>query len=85
MTTWGAGNFVTLKFSASDWSDYTSVKVGLSPSVSSGLVEVLNDPDKNGVFKVTNKDNQVFKVVATDGTYTRTETYSLADLVCEDE
>lgn len=72
-----------LKFSATDWDDYTSVKVGMDPSVSSGLVEILDDPDKNGVFKVTDKDTQKFKVVATDGTYTTETVYDLSELVLE--
>lgn len=78
------GNFLALKFTADDWSKFTSVKVGLEPSMGSGLVEIKNDPDKNGVFKVSNT-SQVFKVVATDGTDTVTKTYSLAGLVLETE
>lgn len=80
---WGAGNFIALKFSASNWNNYTSVKVGLEPSQSSGLVEIKNDPDKNGVFKVTNKDIQRFKIVATDGTHTKTQYINLNGLTCE--
>ena len=78
---WGSGNFVCLKFSNLD-PNATSVKVGLDPSQSSGLVEIITDPDKNGVFKVTNKDSQVFKVVSTDGTYTKTQTFDLSGLTC---
>ena len=80
---WGPGNFVALKFNATDWSKYTSVKVGLDPSQGSGLVEIKDDLDKNGVFKVTNKETQVFEIVATDGTYTRVDRYSLAGLTLE--
>ncbi len=83
-TTWGAGNFLALKFNADDWSAYTSVKVGLDPSQSSGLVEILNDPDKNGAFKITST-SQKFKVVATDGTNTKIQTYDLSGLTLEDE
>ena len=79
---WGAGNFLTLKFSNFD-SRATSVKVGLDPSQGSGLVEILTDPDKNGVFKITDKDTQVFKVVSTDGVRTTTQTYSLTGLTCQ--
>lgn len=82
---WGAGNFVVLKFSADDWDGYTSVKVGLDPSQGSGLVELLGDPDKNGVFKITDKDTQVFKIVATNGTNESVMTYDLSDLTCETE
>ena len=77
---WGAGNFLALKFSDID-PRATSVKVGMDPSQSSGLVELLGDKDMNGVFKVTDKSAQVFKVVITDGHATRTETYDLSDLV----
>lgn len=80
---WGAGNFLCLKFGDFD-SRATSVMVGLDPSYGSGLVEIIDDPDKNGAFKITDKDEQVFKVVSTDGTYTTTDTYNLSDLVCEE-
>lgn len=79
----GDGNFLALKFNA-DWDKFTSVKVGLEPSQETGLVEIINDPDKNGVFKVAN-NNQVFKVVASDGENTETFTYSLSKLVLEAE
>ena len=80
----GDGNFLALKFSA-NWDAYTSVKVGLVPSASGmDLVEILTDPDKNGVFKIANT-SQVFKVVATDGVSENTDIYSLADLVLETE
>lgn len=77
--TWGAGNFIALKF-ADIPEDATSVKVGLNPSASSGLVEIIDDPDKNGVFKITDKDAQKFRVVITDGTYTTTKDYDLTGL-----
>ena len=54
----GDGYFLALK-----WSDpaesVTSLKVGLVPS-SSGMepVECIDDTDRNGVFKITDKDNQ---------------------------
>lgn len=76
---WGEGYFVALQFLNID-SRATSIKVGLDPSEGSGLVEIINDPDKNGVFKITDKDAQVFKVVTTDGTHTDTKTYSLSGL-----
>lgn len=75
----GAGHFVALKFTNID-PRATSVKVGLEPSMSTGLVEIINDPDKNGAFKVTNKNTQVFKVVTSDGTTTKTDTYDLSGL-----
>jgi len=78
---WGEGYFIALQFNSANWSNYDSVKVGLEPSEGSGLVEILNDPDKNGVFKITSPSEQVFKVVAKKGTKTVEETYSLTDLV----
>ena len=79
----GEGNFLALKFSNLD-SRATSVKVGLNPSQGTGLVEIINDPDRNGVFKITDKDTQAFVVESTDGSQTLTQTFSLAGLVCED-
>ena len=80
----GDGNFLALKFSADDWSKFTSVKIGLDPSEGTGLVEIINDPDKNAVLKIAN-NNQIFKVVASDGVDTETTEYSLSDLVLETE
>lgn len=39
--------------------------VGMNPSQGSGLVPL--DEDMDGVFKVTDKDNQKFRTLATDG------------------
>lgn len=77
-----SGNYLAVKISNIPASA-TSVKVGLDPSAGSGLVEIINDPDKNGVFLITNKDTQSFKVVVSDGINTTTDTYSLSGLVCE--
>lgn len=80
---WGDGNFVALKFADLD-PNATSVKVGLDPSQGSGLVEILGDPDLNGVFKITDKTSQVFKVVTTVGDgRTKTDTYDLSGLTLE--
>lgn len=80
---WGNGNFLALKFSGVD-PKATSIKVGLAPSQGSGLVELLGDPDMNGVFKITDKDTQKFRVVITDGHMTKTTDYDLSELVCEE-
>lgn len=82
VTDWGAGNFLALKFTNID-SDATSVKVGLEPSEGSGLVEIINDPDKDGVFKITDKDTQKFVVVQSDGLYTKKQTFDLSELTLE--
>lgn len=78
---WGEGYFIGLQFTSSDWNQYDSVKVGLDPSMESGLVEILNDPDKNGVFKITSPSTQVFKIVAKKGTQTVEKEYDLSELV----
>lgn len=56
----------------------------MEPSVSSGLVDVINDPDKNGSFKVTDKDKQKFVVCVQKGDKTTWEYYDLSELECED-
>lgn len=85
VTDWGAGNFLAIAFSASNWSAYTSVKVGLENSAGSGLAELINDPDKMDVFKVSNKDMQRLMVVLTNSTgATNTIYYNLDGLTCEE-
>lgn len=76
----GDGYFLALKFESDDWSAYDSVKVGLVPSQGTGLVELINDPDKNGVFKITST-SQKFKVVSGD----KQNTYDLSGLVLKSE
>ena len=82
---WGKGNFLCLDFSASDWTAYKSVMVGLDNSAGSGLVDLLPDPDKNGIFKITNKDTQRLMVVATsaDGKKKNVQYFDLSGLLCE--
>lgn len=76
---WGPGYFMCLKLTNIP-ETLTSVKVGMSPSISSGLVEIINDPDKNGVFKVTDKDSQKFVMLMSDGTKTGREAFDLSGL-----
>ena len=75
--TWGAGNFLALKFPDADITNYT-VKVGLDPSQGSGLVEL--DSDKDGVFKITNKNTQKFIIQVTKDGETVTQRYNLSGL-----
>ena len=77
---WGNGYFMALDLSANDFTGLTSVKVGMNPSAGSGLIEIIDDPDKNGVFKVSNRFNQKFVITQTDGTNTRTQSYDLSQL-----
>ena len=76
---WGEGYFLALKFSGfSEGLTYEDVQVGLDPSEGSGLVTL--DSDCNGVFKITNKDTQVLKVVQTNGDIVSTQTFDLSGL-----
>ena len=85
-TTWGAGNFFAFDLSGNDFDGFTSVKVGLDPSPGSGLVEIIDDPDKNGTCKVTDKNTQKFVIEATtDGGFTHRREYDLSGLVVESE
>ena len=79
-----SGNFLAVKFSNID-ENATSLKVGIQPSsIGADLVEAINDPDGNAVFRVTDKDTQKVVVKISDGTHTKTQTYSLAGLTLED-
>lgn len=78
---WGEGYFLALKFTK-DNAAATSIKVGLRPSVSSGLVEL--DADMDGVFKITNKDNQVFVIQCSNGEVTYSKTYDLSGLTLDE-
>lgn len=80
--TWGNGNFLALKFKNIP-SNATSCRVGLEPSQGSGLVDILDDPDKNGTFKITDKTTQKFVIETTvNGELTR-QVYDLSGLTLE--
>jgi len=80
---WGAGHFLALKFTGVTASGATSVKVGLDPSQSSGLVELVGEEDQTGVFKINNKDVQKFKLVATNGATSKTMLLDLSGLTLQ--
>lgn len=61
-TDWGAGYFLVLKWSNLD-SHTSKLWVGLNPSEGSGLIECFSDPDRNGVFKITDKGKQKFELI----------------------
>lgn len=76
---WGAGNFIALQFETGDTD--AVVKVGLDPSEGSGLVQL--DDDMNGVFKVTDKDTQVFVIETEADGMTLRQEFDLSGLTCE--
>ena len=55
---WGPGYFIGLKFTPD--SDATTTKVGLSPSMGSGMVAL--DEDNLAMFKITDKDGQGLRI-----------------------
>lgn len=82
----GDGYFIALTLADNDFEDLESVKVGFVPSEGTGLVEMIDDPDKNMVGKIANKDTQIFTVVQTaaDGRK-KTQRYDLSGLTLEAE
>ena len=74
-----------MKFTSNNWSQYDSVKVGLDPSAQSGIVEILNDPDKNGVFKVKQNLSQKFVVEYSKGESVERDVYDLSGLTLSEE
>ncbi len=90
---WGEGNFLALKITNIP-AAATSVKVGLVPTYGgpggttpiyddSGLVEIIEDEDKNLAAFISNKDIQKFVVVTSDGNSSVRKEYDLSPLVCE--
>ena len=65
VTDWGEGYFLALKFTKNN-AKITSIKVGLVPSASSMPLQEL-DADMDGVFKITDKDSQLFEILVSDG------------------
>jgi len=77
----GDGYFLALKWSDPDTAKVTSLKVGLEPSTGTGLVECIDDTDRNGVFKITNKDSQKVVLVQSDGIHANKQVLDLSSLV----
>ena len=81
----GDGYFLALKW-GNPPANTTSLKVGLVPSASGmDLVECLSDTDRNGVFKISDKDNQVFVIEYTKGGQVQRRAYDLSGLVLSAE
>ena len=82
----GDGYFLALKFdNFAQGLTYANVKVGLVPSAS-GMALVTLDSDKDAVFKITDKNNQILKVVQSDSQgHKNIQLFGLSKLVLEDE
>lgn len=76
---WGEGYFIALKAPTADLAtcDYF---VGLEPTAGTGFVQL--DSDKNGLFKITDKDEQKFviRVQSKDGKFAARAEYNLSGL-----
>ena len=81
----GSGYFLALKWTNPDTTKVTSLKVGLEPSAGTGLVECIDDTDRNGVVKVTNKNVQKFVLIQSDGLNINKQTLDLSQLTLEDD
>lgn len=82
-TTYGAGYFIALKWSSLD-AHTTSLKVGIIPSEGTGMVECFSDLDRNGYFKVTNKNLQKIKIRQADNNGNVTiQTFDISGLTLE--
>ena len=80
-----SGNYIALHWSDPDAS-ITSLKVGVVPSsIGADLVECINDTDRNGVFRITNKNSQVVRIEQSDGVNTHRQDISLRGLTLESE
>lgn len=75
----GDGYFIALKFTDNDSAD--SKKAGLDPSMGTGLVEL--DSDMNGVWKIANKDEQLFVTQVTKDGSVQRKNYDLSGLELE--
>ena len=78
----GDGYFLALKLTADDWSAYDSVKVGLTPSAGTGLVEIKDDPDHDVVLKITQQYTQDFVIQTTINGVTSSRMWALDRLNC---
>ena len=74
------GNFLAVKFSDLD-PDATSVKVGIEPGTP--LVDIIPDPDKNGVFRILNPATNKLVVESSDGINTKKQVFDLSGLTLE--
>lgn len=75
----GDGYFLALKWSNPDTSKVTSLKVGLEPGHMAPQ-ECIEDTDRNGVFKIENKDSQKVVLIQSDGTNMNKQSLDLSGL-----
>ncbi len=81
---WGEGNFFAFTLAGNTFTGLDSVKVGVQPTQGTGLVEIINDPDKNGIVKIGDKNIQKFIIEQKKGSQIKRQVYDLSGLVCEE-
>lgn len=59
----------------------TSLKVGLIPSEGTGLVECIDDTDRNGVFKITDKNKQKLVIIQSGNGRENVQNFDLSGLI----
>lgn len=79
----GDGYFLALKWSNPDTTKVTSLKVGLEPSEGTGLIECIDDTDRNGVFKIANKNTQKAVLLQSDGVHANKQVLDLSGLTLD--
>lgn len=87
-----SGNYLAVTLAHNNFDGYTSVRMGLIPTYISGqpvestegLVELIDDPDKNMVLLI-HDNTQRLNVVLTKDHITKQTAYNLSELVLESE
>ena len=81
VTDWGEGYFLAMKWTDPD-QHATKLYVGLNPSEGSGLIECIEDTDRNGVFKITDPATQKLIIKQTgEGYGTKKQEFDLSGLI----
>lgn len=75
----GDGYFMALKWSDPD-EEATSLLVGLVPSAGSGMIECIDDTDRNGVFKISDPKTQKLKFITSNDDHKTTQVFDLSGL-----
>lgn len=77
---WGEGYFFAFTLADNVFTGLDSVKVGVQPSQGTGLVEIIDDPDKNGIVKIGDDVTQKFIIEQTKGSQKKRQVFDLSGL-----
>lgn len=81
---WGEGYFFAFTLADNVFTGLDSVKVGVQPSQGTGLVEIIDDPDKNGIVKIGDDVTQKFIIEQTKGSQKKRQVFDLSGLELEE-